>query len=137
MSYGDRIKQFRKARGISAEQLAEMTGIAPATIYRYENGTTREPKTSMLRKIADALRVDVWEIIEFDPVIADDLDEDEPDHDSEDDWTLREEDRRDPGRKTLFMLSKYGSAKDVKQVNALIDALRATNPEFYDGDDPA
>ena len=27
--------------------------------------------------------------------------------------------------------------RDVKQVAALIDALRATNPDFYDGDDPA
>ena len=57
---------------------------------------------------------------------------------TEDDlWTLREEEREDPDRKALFMLSKYGSAKDIRQVNALIDALKATNPDFYDGDDPA
>ena len=40
-------------------------------------------------------------------------------------------------RKALLNLARYGSAQDVKQVAALIDALRATNPDFYDGDDPA
>ena len=35
------------------------------------------------------------------------------------------------------MLAKNGSSKDVKQVVAIIDALKATNPDFYDGDDPA
>ena len=51
-------------------------------------------------------------------------------------WTLREEQRQDPDRKALFKLSKYGRPEDIRQVNAIIDALRATNPEFYDGDDP-
>lgn len=43
----------------------------------------------------------------------------------------------DPDRRTLLNLARYGSAQEVRQVSALIDALRATNPEFYDGDDPA
>lgn len=130
MKYGERIKQLRKARGLSAEDLAEATGISPATIYRYENGSTEEPKSSMLRKIADALSVDVYQIIQFDNVTMDDTDDDEL-------WTLREAERRDPDRKALFKLSKYGRPEDIRQVNAIIDALKATNPDFYDGDDPA
>lgn len=59
MTYGERIKQLRKARGMSAEDLAEATGISPATIYRYENGSTEEPKASMLRKIANALETEL------------------------------------------------------------------------------
>ena len=38
MSIGDRIKERRKALGLSAEALAETLGKSPATIYRYENG---------------------------------------------------------------------------------------------------
>ncbi|MBR7189053.1 MAG: hypothetical protein IKD53_10940, partial [Clostridia bacterium] len=49
----------------------------------------------------------------------------------------REDLADDPDRKALLNLARYGSAQDVKQVAALIDALRATNPDFYDGDDPA
>ena len=49
----------------------------------------------------------------------------------------REELAEDPDRKALLNLARYGSDRDVKQVAALIDALRATNPDFYDGDDPA
>lgn len=52
-------------------------------------------------------------------------------------WTLREELRRDPARRTLLSLAQHGASKDVEQVAALIDALRATNPDFYNGDDPA
>lgn len=199
MKYGERIKQLRKARGMSAEDLAEKTGISPATIYRYENGTTGEPKRSMLHKIAKALNVDesqfntvlfstfpqrLSDIIgdrkcsyeqvadaidveaeDIDRMVSGDL---EPTHEqfkalarflnvtedclegktekdivdrdaasADDPWTLREELRRDPNRKALLKLARNGSAQDVRQAMALIDALRATNPDFYDGDDPA
>ena len=59
-------------------------------------------------------------------------------HPADDDiWTLREEERRDPNRKALYMLAKYGTAQDIRQATAIIDALKATNPDYYDGDDPA
>ena len=133
MEYGKRIKQLRKARGWSAEQLAERTGISPATIYRYENGTTEEPKSSMLRRIAEALNVDVWQIIQFDNISMDDLSSNA----EKSVYQTREELADDPDRKALLNLARYGSAQDVRAVASLIDALRATNPDFYDGDDPA
>ena len=49
----------------------------------------------------------------------------------------REELADDPDRKAPLNLARYGSAQDVRAVASLIDALRATNPDFYDGDDPA
>lgn len=133
MEYGKRIKKLRKARGWSAEQLAEKTGISPATIYRYENGTTEEPKSSMLRRIAEALNVDVWQIIQFDNIEMDDLLSATDKSANQ----AREELADDPDRKALLNLARYGSAQDVRAVASLIDALRATNPDFYDGDDPA
>ena len=56
---------------------------------------------------------------------------------ADDPWTLREDEREDPERKRLFMLARYGSAQDIRQASAILDALKATNPDFYDGDDPA
>ena len=124
---GDRIRTIRLAKGLTQGQLADRADLKRSAIGNYENGV-REPKMSILRKIADALQVDVYEIIEFDTVVVDDDDEM---------WTLREEMRRDPNRRALMQLARNGTAQDVRQAMALIDALRATNSDFYDGDDPA
>ena len=42
-----------------------------------------------------------------------------------------------PGMQRILIENRKRAFQDVKQVAALIDALRATNPDFYDGDDPA
>lgn len=62
--WGEMIKVRRKALGMSAEELAEKTGIAPATIYRYENGSTNTPKMSMLKKISTVLGIDILQCME-------------------------------------------------------------------------
>lgn len=76
MTIGEIIKRRRKELGISAEILAERTKISPATIYRYENGTTANPKSSLLHRIGDALGIDLiaylsWD--EFDDMIWDEI----------------------------------------------------------------
>ena len=38
MTTGQRMKHRRKSIGLSAERVAEILGVSPATIYRYENG---------------------------------------------------------------------------------------------------
>ena len=50
-----RINNLRKEKNISAEQLAEKTGVSPATIYRYENGSIEKMPTNILKSIAEAL----------------------------------------------------------------------------------
>lgn len=121
---GSRIKHRRKELGYSAEQLAEKVGVSPATIYRYEKNEIANMGADKLQPIADALSTTPGALMGWD--------------DGDDEaFALREELRRDPDRRLLLSLAKHGSAKDVRQVAALIDALRATNPDFYDGDDPA
>ena len=121
---GNRIKHRRKELGYSAEQLAEKVGVSPATIYRYEKNEIANMGADKLQPIADALSTTPGALMGWD--------------DGDDEaFALREELRRDPDRRLLLSLAKHGSAKDVRQVAALIDALRATNPDFYDGDDPA
>lgn len=128
MTVGERIKQRRKEIGMSAERLAEIIGKSAATVYRYENGYIESVDSQALQPIADALGVTPGYLMGWGESAA------EADDDI---WTLREEERRDPDRKALYMLAKYGTAKDIRQANAIIDALKATNPDFYDGDDPA
>lgn len=55
MTTGQRIKDRRKAIGLSAERLAEMLGVSPATIYRYENGDIEKVPGDRLGPIASTL----------------------------------------------------------------------------------
>lgn len=55
MTIGERIKDLRKARGISVEKLAEAIGKDRATIYRYESKAIEDMPTSILEPLAKAL----------------------------------------------------------------------------------
>ena len=57
MSLHDRIKEARKNKGITQEQLGELIGVAKTTIAGYEKN--REPTAAKVGEIADALGVDV------------------------------------------------------------------------------
>lgn len=70
-----RIRDCRKAKGISAEDLAERIGMNRATYYRYESGDLKNLKFEKIQKIADALDVYpvdlvVWE--EEKPALSED-----------------------------------------------------------------
>ncbi len=66
METGKLIKALRKSRGISAEQLAEVIGVAPSTIYRYENGDIEKMPYKILLPIANALGTDPLYLLGFD-----------------------------------------------------------------------
>ena len=55
MTTGQRMKIRRKAIGLSAEKLADILGVSPATIYRYENGDIDKVPGDRLAPIANAL----------------------------------------------------------------------------------
>lgn len=57
MSINDRIKEARKNKGITQEQLGELIGVAKTTITGYEKN--REPSAAKVGEIADVLDVDV------------------------------------------------------------------------------
>lgn len=54
LTIGDRIKYFRKRRGLTQAQLAEVTGIHPVSIRKYETNKM-QPQLTQIEKIADAL----------------------------------------------------------------------------------
>ena len=57
-----RLAEVRKAKGISQERLARLSGVSRLTIARIETGIT-SPTIITLKKIADALCVTVGELI--------------------------------------------------------------------------
>ncbi len=64
MTIGENIKRIRKEKGLTQKQLADKLKCATGTIQQYELGK-RQPRIEQLKRIATALDVDVWELIEF------------------------------------------------------------------------
>ena len=62
---GQKIKEIRKQRNLTQEKLAELVGIGTPNISYIENGKFA-PAFDTLQKIAQALRVEPWELYKFD-----------------------------------------------------------------------
>lgn len=128
-----RLRECRERAGFSQKQVAVILKLSGPSVSNWENGKTN-PTHENLARLADLYQVSI------DYLMGRDEEQDAPDGMTDDEremWELREAARRDPDRRVLLKLAKNGTAQDVKQAVAIIDALRATNPAFYDGDDPA
>lgn len=61
---GNKIKQFRKEKGLTQKELAAKLGVAEITIRKYESGD-REPKLDQLEKIASALDIEFLDLMDI------------------------------------------------------------------------
>lgn len=59
-----RLKELRKRKGFSQEELAETTGLSLRTIQRIENGET-EPRSDSLKRLSAALDIPADEIMDW------------------------------------------------------------------------
>ena len=126
-TFSETIRRIRFEKHMTQEEFAELLGTTKQNISRYESGAV-SPKITTAQIIADKLGISLSELNGGQVEV----------HDDDDDlWTLREELRRDPERRRLFKLAAHATIDDVKAADALLNALKATNPDFYDGDDPA
>lgn len=66
---GQRIAQFRKARGLTQQQLAEILGIAQQTMAHYEGGRLRIA-VALLPILTKTLEITVEELLEEAPKAA-------------------------------------------------------------------
>lgn len=123
--FAENIRRIRFERHMTQDEFAELLGTTKQNISRYESGAV-SPKINTAAKIASQLGVTLSE-----------LNGDEPAQSNDAIWQKRESLRRDPKRRVLFDLAENGTEKDIDAAVALLDALKATNPNFYDGDDPA
>lgn len=65
MKLGEKIKELRKDRGMSAKELADKIGVTPAYISQLENGKKANPTYDILQGLQKALHdklEDVYEI---------------------------------------------------------------------------
>lgn len=56
MTIGEKIKTYRKYRGITQDELAKLSGIHPVSIRKYETDKM-EPQPQQIEKIANALNI--------------------------------------------------------------------------------
>lgn len=56
LTIGDKIKYFRKQRGLTQAQLADLTGIHPVSIRKYETNKM-QPQSTQIERIAETLHV--------------------------------------------------------------------------------
>lgn len=63
LSFGDRIKQFRKESGLTQHQLAAFVGVSASAVGNWENRPQETPKGENLLKLAEALGVDPTELL--------------------------------------------------------------------------
>lgn len=141
-----RFKAARIEKGWTQQKLSEILHISRGSIAMWETGKNIPP-ADMLEQLAQLFGCSVGYLMgteeeinaqrRLDEMHAQGIAHLEKNLEKMKAQQAREELADDPDRKALLNLARYGSAKDVKQVAALIDALRATNPDFYDGDDPA
>lgn len=61
MSIGNNIRNIRKEKGMTLQQIADIIGCSPQLISQYESGK-RQPKLETKKKIADALGCEVSDI---------------------------------------------------------------------------
>ena len=61
---GERIREFRKEKGFTQEQLAELVGVEPRHISRIEGGYN-SPSIERLAKISEALDVPIKDFFDF------------------------------------------------------------------------
>lgn len=65
MPTGSKIKEIRQQKGLTQKQLGDMCGMYESQIRKYETGKAN-PKIETLQKIADALKVSVYELFSDD-----------------------------------------------------------------------
>lgn len=63
MKLGERIKQRRKEKGISAEKMAKQLGVSISTVYRYENSSIEKIPVHIFEEMCHILDTTTMEMM--------------------------------------------------------------------------
>lgn len=61
---GDKIKRIRESKNISLRKLAFKSQVSPSYLCYLENGLSKNPSIDVVIKIAQALEVDVTDLLD-------------------------------------------------------------------------
>lgn len=127
------VKELRLRKGMQQKEIAMAIGVSRPTVSEWEH-QKKDPTGDRLRKLAQFFDVSTAVVLGLDPlpsVAPASITENE----DRELWEAREAARRDPDRRVLFKLARDGTAAQVRQMVSLLDAMRATNPEFSEKED--
>ena len=112
----ERIKQLRKNRKYSQEQLARKLGLTQGAISQWETGATT-PAADQLVSLAEVFNMSVDELLEH------------RNPDIDDPWQLRERLRADPDMRALFSAATKATPEHIRAVTATLKALEPGDSE--------
>ena len=108
-----RIRDYRKARGLTMKQLGEMVGALESSISFYERGV-QQPDLEMLTKIADALSVSVDEL----------LDHNQDSMLKNGSFMLYDKMRNDPDYRMLIETAEKAKPEHLRAATAVLQSLK-------------
>lgn len=115
---GERIRDARKAHGMTQKELADKVGVKYSAIHKYETGLVVNLKRETISALAKALEVSPsWLMCIDDEAAA-------PKDDGLNDYL--EMLRSRPECRMLFSVAKDATRDDVEKAVAIIEALRKT-----------
>ena len=114
MSTGEKIKQARKAAGLTQKELGDKLGITYQQIGQYENGK-RKPKLETLQRIADALDTAVLNLLTKEYILQGNINQEDLDN-----WIdAIGETKSDKINELFDCLNEKGKDKAIEQVELL------------------
>ena len=116
------IRELRTKQGLSQAELAAAVGLKRSALGNYEQGT-REPDFDTVKLFADYFRVSIDELVGGQ----------EPQSTDDELMRLREDMRRSPELRTIHSLTRNATRDELRQIEAVIRALRTSNG--YEDDD--
>ena len=108
----DKLKELRKSRGYSQQQVASKLHITQGAVSQWEKGTTI-PSLEQLAAVADIYQVTVDEL----------LGRPYPEPPKDAAWEIRERLRRDPSYRMLFDAAKSATPDHLEAAAAMLKVL--------------
>lgn len=126
MNFGEKLRNLRKSRGMTLEEVGNLVGVGKSTVRKWESGEIANMRRDKIALIAKALGVSPSYLMGWDDN-AEDITADEY-------WAWREDLRRNPEKRTMFDLTKNASRSQMREINAFIRGLRTSNDYEEDPD---
>lgn len=115
MTTGERIRQARKAAGLTQKELAAKCGVKYSAIHKYETNMVVNLKRETVQALADALNVTPSWLLCLD---------DETNRQQDELADLLEDLKNREDMQMLFKLAHDATPDDVRQAVKIIEALR-------------
>lgn len=153
-----RLRALIQQKGITYAELERLSGVPKSAIQRYASGETKKIPLDRIFLISEALGVSPYELAGDDkpwgtdqslgleyarwefgtrnplPEETKDKQNDSSKDEDEEYWEWREDMRRNPEKRTMFDLTKNASRSQMREINAFIRGLRASNDYEEDPD---